>query len=276
LNILDIGANKGDFSKHVLSNSLGTNLYIFEPNFKLFESHLHQLERDYPGRANVYFVALGESTKSGYLYGSNYMNGQLASLLPINHKSILWDDHRKEHFDGLEQDRMELIEIKSISEIIQELSLIDVHFLKIDTQGTDILILNQFLKNCTVHAGVIETDIGINDFKVRYLDTDNDINSLIKLLQEHNYKIVKLLPNNSKIDELNIFFSKSQEFFDEISVKLNLSKSPTFARYWVVQGIGVGNNESTRIMAKNLVKKLLTSALHPKKSFYSLLIKLTK
>jgi FkbM family methyltransferase len=274
--VFDVGANKGEFSEHVLKNHGTVQVFAYEPNSKICRESLESLQSKYPNRFQVTYVALSRENGAGRLYGSNLMNGQLGSLVPLNVNSEGWNLHTSFLNDEGLTLESEVIDLLAVSDLVQLLPEIDIDFIKIDTQGTDVLILTEFLKYFKIKSGVVEVDVGHFAEGSRYETSSNKIENLVKILIESNYLVTKLLPNNSHSDEFNVFFSRSFEEFDETAAGLKLSSNPTLARYWNVQGIGTSEDENNQLLLWRFLRKVLRAFNHPKSSFRSVLLKLTK
>ncbi len=274
--VFDIGANKGEFSGHVLRQNPSAQVFAFEPNVGVCGNSLVDLKDDFPNRLQVSFVALGTESGPGELYGSKLMNGQLGSLIPLNTESEGWNFHTDILSSEYSTTESETITVLAVSELANSLNQNAIDFLKIDTQGTDVVILAEFLKFFKVVSGVVEVDAGNFPEGFRYETSDNRIENLVTLLTEHKFLITKVLPNNSRSDELNVYFSLSQEIFDETVTTLKLSSNPALARYWVIQGIGTSENENNHVLLSRFTRKIFRSLLHPRASFRSVLLKLTK
>jgi FkbM family methyltransferase len=272
--VFDIGANKGEFSEHILENVNPVCIYAFEPNHELCGESLEKLQKKHSGKIQIFWKALGKISGEGTLFGSKLMNGQLGSLVPLNYESEGWKAHRK----ILELDSQEELDIQivAVRELPDLLKVNHIDFLKIDTQGTDLQLLEEFLQFFDVNSGVVEVDVGFPPDQARYMTPINDVNQLTKLLLKHDLSISKILSNNSSSDELNVFFSKSNSLFIETCRDLNLENNPSFARFWRVYGIGSTEAETNKVLLRRLFKKILFSFSHPNQSLRSLLLKLTK
>jgi|688.fasta_scaffold323811_2 FkbM family methyltransferase len=276
MKIFDVGANKGDFTKHVIDNCEYAEVQAFEPNISICFESLNKIATENPDKLFVNWVALGKDSGKGNFFGGNLMNGQLGSLLPLNHESKGWNLH-KEVISSVEiRSTPTEITIVSVRELSNNLFNLEIDFLKIDTQGTDVLILSEFLEYFHVKAGVVEVTVGEFFQESRYIGEVNDINSLVQVLQKYDYKILKILPNNQNADELNVFFAKSEQDFKRIVSELNLSDNPIFARYWKVLGVGKSQSENTQVLTLRFMKKIFKAFFHPRSSLESFLLKVTK
>jgi FkbM family methyltransferase len=274
--VFDVGANKGEFSQHVLESNPNSQVYAFEPNSSICGGSLEKLRKIYPDRFRVNLVALGTDSGSGELYGSQLMNGQLGSLIPFNANSEGWSSHSDLLRSNNSVMESETIAILAVSELAESLTQETIDFIKIDTQGTDVAILSEILKHFKVLSGVVEVDAGNFPEGYRYQTSNNRVENLILLLNNNGLQVTKILPNNSRSDELNVYFSNSQKVFDEVVNTLKLASNPALARYWVIQGIGTSENESTGLLFRLFTKKAIRALFHPKSSMRSVLLKLTK
>lgn len=276
MKIFDVGANRGEFTKHVIDNCEDAEVQAFEPNTSICFESLNKIAIENPDKLVINWVALDKKSGKGNFFGGNLMNGQLGSLLPLNYKSKGWNLHKE--VISLEEIASTPIEIMvvSVKDLSNNVSNIEIDFLKIDTQGTDILILAEFLEYFHVKAGVVEVTVGDAFQEPRYIGEFNDINSLVQILQKYDYKIFKMLPNNQNSDEFNVFFAKSEQDFKRILYELKLSDNPIFARYWKVLGIGKSQSENTQVLTLRFLKKIFKAFFHPRSSLQSFLLKVTK
>ena len=272
--VLDIGANKGYFSHDILVHSREARVLAVEPNSNLFKQSLKEIAEVFPDRFSSDFRALGDSSHRGVLHHVNSRNGQLASLLKLNPNSSGW---KREHLEFLDTDSSIGIEVITPMDLVKEYGLSDIHFLKIDIQGTDVDVLDSFLECCRIRSGVIEVDCGFKSGEERYRHSEgNDVNRLFEILHSKGHKIVKILPNNESSDELNIFFGESVADASEIMTKLGLAGNPAFARFWKIQGLGKSSQDSARKLSRSFILKIFQGLLHPIQSLESMLVKLSR
>lgn len=271
LTVIDIGANRGEFLRHVLNSDPNVRVIAAEPNKVLFMHPLEHLKTLNYERLQIEYKALSNESGKGILFGHNLMNGQLASLLPINAEAEGWKIQTS-FVDFKLSENMEIEKI-SVQEFISKFKLKNIDFLKIDTQGTDLLILKEFLIHSSVKAGVVEVSIEASDS--RYYSSLSNINSFISILREFGFLITRIIPNNSQVDEFNIFFAKSYEDHKIIYTKLDLRNNPSLSRYSKIQDLYNGSNIGNYRLIKKLFKKLFMGITHPISSTKSVLIKIT-
>ena len=191
MKIFDVGANKGEFTKHVIDNCEYAEIQAFEPNISICFESLNKISTENPDNLFVNWVALGKDSGKGNLFGGNLMNGQLGSLLPLNNESKGWNLHKEIISSAEIRSTPTEITIVSVRELSKNLFNLEIDFLKIDTQGTDILILSEFLEYFHVKAGVVEVTVGEFSQESRYIGEVNDINSLVQVLQKYDYKRIQ-------------------------------------------------------------------------------------
>lgn len=271
LTVIDIGANKGEFLKHVLNSFSNVRVIAAEPNKDLFMGPLENLKTLHNEKLQIEYKAVSNESGKGILFGSNLMNGQLASLLPINTESKGWEIQTS--FVDFKKSENIVIEKISVQEFILKFELTNIDFLKIDTQGTDLLILREFLAHSNVKVGVVEVSIEASDS--RYYSSFSDINSFISILSEFGFLITRITPNNSQVDEFNIFFAKSYVDYKRIFTKLDLRNNPSLSRYSKIQDLYIGSNVGNFHLVKKLFKKLFIGITHPISSTKSVIIKIT-
>ena len=274
--VVDVGANIGEFSNHILQHSLQAKVIAIEPNRQLCGKALDELALNFSDRFQFFPKALGTLTGQGILFGANAMNGQLASTRKLNPLSAGWESHHEIVSDEEKNPTNQSVEIEAVAEFLRIFQIQEIEFLKIDTQGSDLEILGEFLRLCKIKSGVIEVDVGFHDGGARYIGGGNDFNDLCGLINRNQLIITKILPNNPESDELNVYFSISQENFDKTSRELSLSTNPCLSRYWKVYGVGRTESETSKVLFAKLLRKLLMSVRHPLNSFRSVLLKLTK
>ena len=273
--IVDVGANAGEFTESILLINKHARVFALEPNKPKFESDWHQLTERFGNRLHVDYVALGSSKKSGILLYSNSRDGQLASIVPANLRSTGWANPLL--FESVTTPGSLEVAIETPKDFLDRNAIPSVDFLKIDVQGNDVEILDMFLSTTAVQAGVVEVECGLDADDTRYLNAKpNDINSLIQVLNAHQMKIAKVVPNNSSLDELNVFFCREMKTFANISEELGFSSNPALGRFWRVSGINPLAQESLLSLLVTLSTKVFKAFLHPKQSLKAAILKLSK
>lgn len=271
--IVDVGAASGEFSKHILSFNPFANVFMIEPNRELNETHLEKIVNEFQSRAKYFPNALGDKNGIVKFYGSKVLNGQIGSIFRINPEKQ-WDDSVINQIDFKEIQEVIEVEMKSVEDFIKENKITKIEFLKIDTQGNDLNLLELFLRNSEVHCAVVEVNVSEKIEDNIYLGAENSIKRIFEISQKYDYVLFKFLPNVD-LTEFNVFLCKNIDFGFKILEDLKISRSETFGRYWRVLGIGETYFSESNIK-KLLIKKLYSSLLHPKQSLKSAISKIVR
>lgn len=275
--VVDVGANIGTFSRHVLRVAPDYIVFAVEPNQNFCLTELTEIMKIYSQRFSFFLVALGRQTGIENFYASKVMESQLASLLPLN-PSAAWPEAVQQRLFSIEDlhENPAQIEVQAVSEFIQGNEIQTIDFLKIDTQGTDLDILDEFLFHSDVKVAVVEIEIDSNNPNSHYLQNLDQFAELNKIIEKYGYKVFKVTPNGPDTQEYNFFLGKSREEFWEICHELKISESPIFGGYWEILGVGKRLNENFESKNKALALKAIKALGHPVRSWQSVTHKLTR
>jgi FkbM family methyltransferase len=126
----DVGANTGDYSRHLEREFPHAEIYAFEPNRKTFENLRNNLST---GEVRCVNLALG-STKmmtTMYNYGDDKKSGRHASL----YKEVLVEFHQAPEIGEIE------CEMTTIDDFCRSNRIQHIDFLKIDAEGHELDVL---------------------------------------------------------------------------------------------------------------------------------------
>lgn len=126
---LDIGANEGQTIRLLQRAFQRPRIYAFEPSRAIFEKLQTQWFR-YP--VTFHSCALGASVHQSEFI--NYEKSVLSSLLPLDHD----EENRFRHTREVSR---ELVEVQTVDRFVEQNQLTRVDLLKIDTQGSDLAVL---------------------------------------------------------------------------------------------------------------------------------------
>jgi FkbM family methyltransferase len=127
--LFDVGANKGEFTKHILDKWKGRNikLYVFEPSMKTYA----MLKEAVPARDSVSLInmGLGDKTEKVELFYDREGSG-LASVYPrdLSYHNINFSDH-------------ETIELTTLDLFCEQNKIDSIDFLKLDVEGHELAVL---------------------------------------------------------------------------------------------------------------------------------------
>jgi FkbM family methyltransferase len=128
--LFDVGANVGIYSKELRANFPKSKIYAFEPNGNAFEVMKKNLEEENIQCFNIGFSSQAQKTKI-YTYAHDNASDH-GSL----HKEVLLVLHKAEKIIEIE------LELSTIDEFCNFHSIEYIDFLKIDTEGHELAVLN--------------------------------------------------------------------------------------------------------------------------------------
>ena len=269
---VDVGSNSGLFSKYLLDKHEKIKIFGVEPNLELFKESLSEISHQYKKRFDVEYCALGKFNGYVRFYNSQIVAGQLGSIHKINNMG----DWHESITEKLKSNQNAFVSVRSLSvkKFLNLKKIKKINFLKIDTQGSDLTILIEFLKNSEVISGVIETTLHSKSKQLQYINQDNNISDLFRVLSKNNFKIVKLHPATNVLNEYNLFFTRNMREFDKFENVFDLDRAPIFSKYSKIIGIGDQGSTTDREKLISLLRKLQIGSKHPINSFQNLLYRL--
>jgi len=266
---IDAGANVGEFSNYILNIDKTIITYAIEPNPYLAQQELASLAIKYKGRLFIKNFAIGKLSGTENLSTSQVFNSQIASVLPINIEAPWHPMIKQKLYEQVNDDKL-TTRVVSVETFCRDLKLDYIDILKIDIQGMDLLVYEEFLKYCEIGVAIIEVDTA-DSF---YLGTENNFTELARIVSKYNLNFLKVIPNNSDLTEFNVFVSKNSKNGIELVNSFKLLDCQIFGRYSKV--IGIAKLDSEEQLFGKILKKVFTSFKHPVQSIESALLKLTR
>ena len=257
--IVDVGASQGSFSKHVLSVYENSLVHAIEPNTLLCKQHLMDISQKFKSRFYYHDFALSKKNGKSKLYGYKIMGGQIGSIKLFNRYKI-WDDYLNRNLNRADfQDYLPIRKI-SVNDFIIKNKIKIIDFLKIDTQGSDLEILELFLVYAQVRCLVLEVNTTSHKSENIYI-SDNTLENLATIISRFKLKIIKIIPNFD-LTELNVFLAYNSAEALKIIECLKLSECEAFKRNW---NTVVLDKEDIRYrnLLLNFIKKIIRNLKHP-------------
>lgn len=197
VNIIDIGANKGQTIERFKKIFSEAKIYAFEPTKNLAE----KLNKIYKENNNIKIFNKAVGDKNGKTIFFNYSNNELNSLYQI----------KDPNFTRFNKTKCELI---SLDRFCLENKIENIDILKIDTQGNEKKILEGAKKSLKKGIfQIIELEIILGE----YYNIKNSFFDIEKNLIKNNYRLLA-------IDRLINFYSNKYMYFNAIYIKQNLYK----------------------------------------------------
>jgi FkbM family methyltransferase len=270
---IDVGASDGSLSKHILRHTDTSLVYAIEPNSNQYEEKLIELEHEYPSQFKWRKFALSDFNGSAKFFGSSIFKGLVGSLNEFNQEKI-WDQSLSSHFISSDVQDYDYVEVTSVSKFVNDEQITSVEFLKIDAQGSDLKILEQFLNHVEVKCAVVEVNSSIVSSENAYL-VENSFEKLIKICELNSMSVIKIIPATSDLSEYNVIIGKDQTYCLYLIDYLRLEESMVLGRFWKVLGLGTAQKNSKRSYSLFLTK-FLQGLKHPVYSAKSVIFKLTR
>jgi len=209
-NCIDIGSNKGDFSKEILKNK-NTKVIAFEP-LPFCSQHMKEIDQQYKPRFTHFGYALSNKEGLDSIYHGSEKNSSMASL---EKKTNNIDYVGKINITTLK------VQLKRLDSFIENKDFNKIDFIKIDTEGHEYKVLEgglNFIKKNKIKIIQFE-------FNWHHLFTNNTIFQFSKILDNYNLMQLSLIngdliqidPNHyfSNIFKNSIFLLVEKEFFLE-------------------------------------------------------------
>tara|TARA_B100001540_G_C15672775_1_gene580974 strand:+ start:217 stop:1014 length:798 start_codon:yes stop_codon:yes gene_type:complete len=184
---IDIGANKGEYSKYILENSK-SKVVAFEPFPKSFKK-LQFIKKNYVSRFYPYNIGIGEKEKTEKLYYDKN-NLQWANFNPEVRK-----------IDYLKNSKLSVsCKISSLDYFLNKNKYLiknKINLIKIDTEGYELEVL----------MGAKKT---INKFKPKYIQIEYNWHHLFKNVNLYTfskilkgYRVYKIFPFSKNLIKIN-------------------------------------------------------------------------
>lgn len=199
--IFDVGANVGDYSVLLRKHFPNVKIHAFE----IFENNLQSIQEKNAGDKNISINPYGLSNENGTIKVKYYGKGSgVNSIHDYPHKGeSSWVDCKVIKGDDYIQD--------------QNISSID--FLKIDTEGSENLVLEGLINTLkTGNIKVIQFEYGYVNIIAKFLLYD-----FYQLLNKMGYTVGKIYPKSVEFKEYSL---KDENFFgpNYIAVKKSETK----------------------------------------------------
>lgn len=202
--LFDVGANSGSNSLTKIQNNNDWMCFAFEPTPKLFNELIEQ-SKNISDRYYVYSYAISDIVGKSKFNIAGQHDWGCSSLLEFSENLDQTWPGRKD-FKVTETISVEVITLEKFITEICPIDLRQIDFFHCDTQGTDLRVLKglgQYIS--LIKEGVIET---ARDSTVQLYKNQHTKEESIKFLEENNFSIVKVEPNDIYKNELNIYFQK--------------------------------------------------------------------
>lgn len=180
--IFDVGANKGEWTKTILSFCPQATIHVFEPITFVFDI----LTKSLPTQANIILNNLAISNRIGTVnftvYDNNLYMTQLSSIYRRN-KDIEQSFNLSCH--------TLMVPTITIDNYCQLNHITHIDYLKIDTEGAELDVLKG------AHTYLQQRKIKVIQFEYgqTFLDANITLENIFRYLSDFDYKIYRILPD---------------------------------------------------------------------------------
>lgn len=227
--IIDVGANEGDFAIEAARKNPDLTVIAFEPIPQLRDLIQTRAKNAQVENLIVRDEAILDEPGIVQLNIANHADMGVSSLLSFDKQNISEDDYWRSRTDLYHEDRI-CINAERLDNILVELGLESVEFIKIDAQGVDLRVL-QSLGRFRPKAGMLEA--ATTRFKALYIG-EPDLFETLQSLRESKYEIWEIKPNDPACAEVNVYFTDKSVNIRDIESRYSLMDIPLYGdkHYW--------------------------------------------
>lgn len=201
--IIDIGANHGEFAFEMAKRNPETVILAFEP-----EPHLFKMLQD-SGVENIkpFDVAITAKKGTAEFNVSHSGDWGVSSLLDFDTNNIENDGYWQHRTDLKSFDEKISVKTDTLGNILAKEKFDEIAFIKIDTQGFDLIALKSAGKYLSkIQAGMIEA-VTTPD-KSLYLGDECDLYHALNFLHDNGFKVYRIKSNDEACNEMNVYFCR--------------------------------------------------------------------
>jgi FkbM family methyltransferase len=174
----------------------------------------------------VHPIAIGAKSGKQKMHVTTLGDWGVSSLSQFNRENLSTNSYWKTRKDlCFETDYY--VEVRRLDEVINFLGISKIEFIKIDTQGTNLDVLESLgNKSEIVSSGMIETPA--TTFTSLY-KAEPDLFQTLSSLKNMKFIPLYMKPNDESCNEINVFFSRSACEWTLVIEKLSLHKNSVFS-----------------------------------------------
>lgn len=195
----DVGANNGFTSIPVAAQNQDIKVYAFEPTPEM----IHEIEKKTIGFNNYFLTKKAVSNYNGRatFKVAGHADWGCSSLLEFSEKSKT-DWPGRTDFDVTQEIEVDVIRLDSF---IEEHGITKIDYLHIDTQGSDLKVLEGLGKYIDI---VMEGGMEAAAKEDILYKGQNTQEQSIEFLQKNGFSITSIQINDEYCNEVNIFFKR--------------------------------------------------------------------
>jgi len=222
--IIDVGANRGEFVIPIAELNPNILCLAIEPIPFLAKEIRNQAEKKKMNNVIVKELANFEDCGETRLNVSDQFSSGTSSILKfsLNSKTNKYWMNRPDIYHS----KSIQVKTKTLECLLNELQVVEnevIDFIKIDTQGLDLVILGSLGKYINnVQQGMLETATTCYDSL--YEGENSSLRNSITFIENLGFEIYAVRPNDQGFREYNVYFRKVDFNSDQAELQLNLPK----------------------------------------------------
>lgn len=227
--IIDIGANHGEFAYEIASRNPKCQVIAFEPEPHLFK----KLKNSQYKNLITYDIAIASQTGTAEFNVSHVGDWGCSSLFDFNHKNIEKDEYWNNRADLRCFDEKIIVKTDTLENILSKHSFDEISFIKIDTQGFDLIALKSAGKYMQkIKAGMLEVVTTLD--KSLYQGDECDLYHALNFLHDNHFTVYRIKANDEACNEMNVYFCRNDISFETIEKKYHLKNLHIYdgKNYW--------------------------------------------
>jgi len=177
-NVVDIGAHKGEFLKHIKKIKSIRKVYSLEPQKKVYEELLKEIDNK---KYFAYNIAISNRNGKQKMQINDF--SMTSTLSKVNENSIYYKI--KNFIIGNKKKKFEYIKTEKLDLFTKKRKLKKIDLLKIDTEGHELNVIKSGLKTLK------KTKYLLIEFRKNDLYLNYSSHTLHKIIIKNKFKLVK-------------------------------------------------------------------------------------
>jgi FkbM family methyltransferase len=231
--IIDVGANEGAFVLEILDKNPNVFVLAIEPIPELCaQIRAKALEIGRSTDVEVLTCAVDMQERQAEFNVAVHADQGVSSLLNLSDSEIQKDDYWKTRSD-LYFDKKIQVQVRRLDNILSELGISHVSFVKIDVQGLDVQVLRSMGEYLSrVDCGMLEITSTLG--KRLYEGEEYDLRRALNDLEVMGFEVYSIKPNDPASNEFNIFFCRKGVDYKQLEQTLSLPLVQLYSgkNYW--------------------------------------------
>ncbi|MGI4797797.1 MAG: FkbM family methyltransferase [Janthinobacterium lividum] len=224
--ILDVGANEGDFALALALGNPDIHVLAFEPIPTLAASIVARAAASNCRNLSCRQIAIDETSRQAVFHIADHHDRGVSSLMDFDKSGINANDYWRDRGDLYFSYDLN-VQVSRLDDVLAPAPPSRIRFIKIDAQGVDLAVLHS-LGNLLdrVEAGMFE--VPATRLTRLYEKEDVDLRAALVFLDEHDFDVHAIKPNDPAINEFNVMFHRRGLDWRAMEQELGLRGLPLY------------------------------------------------